>query len=141
MLVGPASSGSGEQMKVRSSTRATSVGSVRARNESGLAGTGSSVPKATSSAVSRRHSASDPSHQTTWSGSVRSATSPTQASRRWWRVGGSVSPVVGFAVVVSVLTVAPSFVRAWSVAGRVTGRDRWCRRYVNADSAQEVVLE
>ena len=35
LLVGPASSSFSEQMKVRSSTRATSSGSDRARNESG----------------------------------------------------------------------------------------------------------
>src|SRR5688500_10818318 len=33
LLVGPASAGSAEQMNVRSSTRATSEGSVRAQNE------------------------------------------------------------------------------------------------------------
>src|SRR6185295_2316534 len=36
LLVGPASASSTEQMKVRSSTRATSVGSVRAQNEFGF---------------------------------------------------------------------------------------------------------
>ena len=35
LLVGPASASSTEQMKVRSSTRATSVGSVRAQKELG----------------------------------------------------------------------------------------------------------
>ena len=36
LLVGPASASSTEQMKVRSSTRATSDGSVRAQNELGF---------------------------------------------------------------------------------------------------------
>ena len=36
LLVGPASASSTEQMKVRSSTRATSPGSVRAQNELGF---------------------------------------------------------------------------------------------------------
>ena len=58
LLVGPASASSTEQMKVRSSTRATSDGSVRAQNEFGLrsGSSGTSVPAATSSSVSRSHS-------------------------------------------------------------------------------------
>ena len=60
LLVGPASAGSTEQMNVRSSTRATSDGSVRAQNELGrfTGSSGTSVPAATSSAVSRSHSSS-----------------------------------------------------------------------------------
>ncbi len=110
-------------MKVRSSTRATSFGSVRARNESGLAGTGTRVPNATSSAVRRSHSAGLPSHQTIWSGSVSSATSPTQASSLWWRVGGSVSPIEAvlvsttLAVETSMLTVAPSVLFSCTARG------------------------
>src|SRR5262245_65128999 len=58
LLVGPASASSTEQMKVRSSTRATSVGSVRAQKELGrnVGSRGTSVPAATSSLVSVRHS-------------------------------------------------------------------------------------
>src|SRR5205814_3530715 len=96
LFVGPASTSSTEQMNVRSSTRATSDGSVRAQNEfgffSGLSGT--SVPAATSSAVSRSHSARVPSHQTTRSGVVSSATSRTQASRRGCDVGARSSPAM-----------------------------------------------
>src|SRR5690606_25990366 len=86
LLVGPASAGSVEQMNVRSSTRATSVGSVRAQKEFGLRRSSSrtSVPAATSSSVRRVHSSGDPSHQTTRSGVVSAATSLTQASRRAW---------------------------------------------------------
>ena len=43
LLVGPASFSSTEQMKVRSSTRATSVGSDCARNEFGFAHVASSL--------------------------------------------------------------------------------------------------
>src|SRR5512132_3155276 len=80
LLVGPASSGSAEQMKVRSSTRATSSGSLRARNELGLASGLSriNVPVSTRVSVSCAHSASEPSHQQIASGSVSSATSATQ---------------------------------------------------------------
>ncbi len=94
LLVGPASASSSEQMKVRSSTRATSEGSVRAQKELGLTAgfSATSVPASTSSAVSRCHSAGDPSHHTTRSGVVSSATSRTQASRREWKVGALSSP-------------------------------------------------
>ncbi len=94
LLVGPASASSTEQMKVRSSTRATSVGSVRAQNELGRR-SGSSreiVPAATSSSVSRFHSASDPSTQTTRSGPVSSAISVTQANSFGCDVGASDTP-------------------------------------------------
>src|SRR5262245_17590143 len=90
LLVGPASASSTEQMKVRSSTRATSPGSVRAQNELGLRA-GSSrtrAPASTRASVMPVHSDSDPSHQTIRSGVVRAATSSTQASRREWEVGG-----------------------------------------------------
>ena len=65
LLVGPASSLSCEQMKVRLSTRATSFGSDAAKK---LFGRFSgfrrfSVPAATSVSVRRVHSSSDPSHQ------------------------------------------------------------------------------
>ena len=88
-----ASASSTEQMKVRSSTRATSLGSVRAQNELGFSvgSSGTSAPAATSSVVSVRHSCGDPSHQTTRSGVVSSATSRTQLSRAACRVGASLS--------------------------------------------------
>src|SRR3954451_7772856 len=89
LLVGPASDSSSEQMKVLSSTRATSPGSVRAQNELGfLAGSSrTSAPDSTRASVRPAHSASDPSHQTIRSGVVRAATSSTQASRRVCEVG------------------------------------------------------
>src|SRR5262245_48291232 len=92
LLVGPASASSTEQMNVRSSTRATSVGSVQAQNEFGrfTGSSGTNVPAATSSDVRRVHSCSEPSHHTIRSGVVSSATSRTQASRRAWEVGAPV---------------------------------------------------
>ncbi len=64
LLVGPASSAFSEQMKVRSSTRATSLGLERARNELGRSAGLSrvKVPVETRSSVSRVHSSSEPSH-------------------------------------------------------------------------------
>ena len=56
LLVGPASMGSREQMKVRSSTRATSLGSERARKLLGRF-TGSSAVKVPASASSRQSAA------------------------------------------------------------------------------------
>src|SRR3569832_1727995 len=65
LLVGPASSLRAEQMKVRSSTRATSLGSDHARYEFGrVAGVSlRMVPAATSCSHSRLYSSSEPSHQ------------------------------------------------------------------------------
>ena len=65
LLVGPASSSFSEQMKVRSSTRATSDGSERARKLSGrsFALRRMKVPPSTSSRQSRSYSAWEPSHQ------------------------------------------------------------------------------
>ena len=90
LLVGPASASACEQMKVRLSTRATSLGSLRAWKLSGRLVGSSRVkaPARTSASVTRVHSASEPSHQTTASGCARAATSRTQAIRRAWRVGG-----------------------------------------------------
>ncbi|CAM5738745.1 hypothetical protein SHIRM173S_04714 [Streptomyces hirsutus] len=45
------------------------------------------VPLSTSSSLSRWYSASEPSHQTTWSGWVSSAISLTQEMSPWWVVG------------------------------------------------------
>ena len=65
LLVGPASSSFSEQMKVRSSTRATSDGSERARKllgrSSGLRRM--NVPASTSIWQRRSYSACEPSHQ------------------------------------------------------------------------------
>jgi len=65
LLVAPASSCFSEQMKVRSSTRATSVGSEQARYEFGRKVSLSlrKVPAATNSPHSRAYSSSEPSHQ------------------------------------------------------------------------------
>ena len=81
LLVGPASSLDSLQMKVRSSTRATSLGSDSARKLFGrLAGLSRfSVPAATISPHRRSYSSCEPSHQTTRSGFVSWAISATQA--------------------------------------------------------------
>src|SRR6476659_167337 len=81
LLVGPASSLLREQMKVRSSTRATSVGSDQARYELGRL-TGSrrrNVPASTSSWQRRSYSSWLPSHQYTESGLHRATMSATHA--------------------------------------------------------------
>ena len=89
LLVGPASRSSTEQMNVRSSTRATSVGSEAHQNELGflLSSSRRKVPFSTSRSVTRVHSSGEPSHHSTRSGRVSSATSRTQASRRACRDG------------------------------------------------------
>ena len=84
LLVGPASSLWALQMKVRSSTRATSEASLRARKLRGRF-TGSSfirVPAATSCSVRRWYSSALPSHQWTLSASVSAATCATHSTRR-----------------------------------------------------------
>ena len=65
LLVGPASTASREQMYVRSSTRATSDGSERARKLFGRFSADSrvKVPASTSPSQSAWYSASEPSHQ------------------------------------------------------------------------------
>ncbi len=65
LLVGPASSSRSEQMKVRSSTLATSSGSERARYEFGrfASESFSKVPLSTSSWQRRSYSSAEPSHQ------------------------------------------------------------------------------
>ena len=65
LLVGPASSRRSLQMKVRSSTRATSPASLRARKLSGRSSelSFSIVPAATSWSHSRSYSSALPSHQ------------------------------------------------------------------------------
>ncbi len=82
LLVGPASCSRSEQMNVRSSTRATSLGSDAHQKlfgrSSGLSLV--KVPLSTSSVVSRSHSSCEPSHHTTASGLVSSAIPRTQAA-------------------------------------------------------------
>ena len=89
LFVGPASSSRGEQMNVRSSTRATSPGSERARKEPGRFCSESFVNVPASSSVwqSCSNSSCEPSHQCTSRGSVSAATSSTQLRRRLFFVG------------------------------------------------------
>ena len=85
LLVGPQSFSSTEQMKVRSSTRATSVGSLAAWKELGLIA-GSSrvkVPVETRASVSSVHSSSEPVHQWMRAGLVIAATSLTKSRMPW----------------------------------------------------------
>src|SRR5256885_2609231 len=79
LLVGPASCSRSEQLNVRSSTRATSLGSEAHQKLFGRSSGFSrvKVPFSTSRLVSRSHSSSEPSHQTTASGLVSSAISST----------------------------------------------------------------
>src|SRR4051812_32500346 len=81
LLVGPASSRRCAQMKVRSSTRATSEGSDHARYEFGrFAGLSFlSVPASTICAHRRSYSSCEPSHHTMLSGRVIAATRWTQS--------------------------------------------------------------
>src|SRR5688572_28022075 len=80
LFVGPASSSRALQMNVRSSTRATSDGSERARKLPGrLPGSsGISMPDTTICAHRSRYSSSLPSHQTMRSGLASAAISRTQ---------------------------------------------------------------
>src|SRR3954469_12101436 len=94
LFVGPASASSTEQMKVRPSTRATSLGSEAHQKEFGFLSSLTNVPASTSCWVSRSHSSSLPSTQTTRSGVVSSAISWTQASSRAWVVGALSRPGV-----------------------------------------------
>src|SRR5215213_3756869 len=93
LFVGPASASSAEQMKVRSSTRATSLGSECAQYEPGrLAGSSSvKVPASTSCSQRSACSSSDPSNQWTLSGWHSSTISSTHASSRALRVGACTS--------------------------------------------------
>src|SRR6478736_7565867 len=119
LLVGPASFSSTLQMKVRSSTRATSVGSEAAWKELGFF-SGSrrvKVPVATSASVISTHSSSEPVHQWMRSGVVSSATSLTKARMPSWVVG---APPVAVPWVVSfdVSAVMPDPSRAFTEAPR-----------------------
>src|SRR5674476_1313904 len=83
LLVGPAFFSSTEQMKVRSSTRATSEGLEAQWKELGLMSSlrRVNVPAATSPSVSVFHSSSEPVTHEMRSGVVSAATSDTQAAR------------------------------------------------------------
>src|SRR6516164_1547028 len=89
LFVGPASCSRSEQMKVRSSTRATSDGSVVAQKLLGRfsGSSGTNVPASTSSRQSASYSSSDPSNQWTSSGRQSCVISSTQSSRRRFFVG------------------------------------------------------
>src|SRR4051812_7909495 len=88
-LVGPASSSRSEQMKVWSSTRATSLGSESARYEFGRLASESfsNVPASTIIRARASYSSALPSHQCTASGCVTSLTSSTHRRSAWLRVG------------------------------------------------------
>ena len=90
LFVGPASSFVFAQMKVRASTRATSLGWERARNECGrFAGfRRTNVPASTNPSHSASYSSSDPSHQWTDAGLQRSSIASTHARRRLVRRTG-----------------------------------------------------
>ena len=81
-LVGPASPAVFEQMKVNSSTRATSAGSERTKTLFGRRSESShrAVPPWTMARSMSWYSPSEPSHQTTRSGWHMAAISRTQAS-------------------------------------------------------------
>src|SRR3954447_15364710 len=91
LLVGPASTSSAEQMKVRSSTRATSAGSEAAQYELGRLASLNlvNVPLSTRSCAMRSYSSADPSHHSTRSGVVSAATSSTQAISFLFVVGAT----------------------------------------------------
>src|SRR4051794_34709065 len=93
LFVGPASASLAEQMKVRSSTRATSLGSEWAQYDPGrFAGSSSvKVPASTNCLQRRACSSSDPSNQWTSSGWQSSTISSTHASSRALRVGACTS--------------------------------------------------
>ena len=90
LLVGPASDFRSEQMKVRSSTRATSLGSeLHAKLLGRLAGSRRlKRPRSTSKAVIRSYSSWEPSHSTTASGLQMSACSLTQAASFRFLISG-----------------------------------------------------
>ena len=79
-MLGPASSLSRLQTKVRSSMRATSSGSERARKQPGRFASFSliSMPESTISWFSRSYSSCEPSHQWMRAGFVSRAISATQ---------------------------------------------------------------
>src|SRR3954471_17134854 len=96
LLVGPASASLSEQMKVRSSTRATSPGSERAMYEFGRLASESfsKVPASTSCWQSWSYSSAEPSHQWIDSGCVRVAISSTHEISFAFFVGTLVSTAI-----------------------------------------------
>ena len=86
LLVGPASDLFLLQINVRSSTRATSSGDERARNEFGrFAGFSlCNIPDCTISAHRRSYSSCEPSHQTILAGLALAAMSPTHFFNSAW---------------------------------------------------------
>ena len=90
-----------EQMKVRSSTRATSSGSDAAQNEFGFfcRRAGRTCPPRPGGRSSGPTPRREPSHHTIRSGVVSSATSRTQDSRRAFSVGASSIPGTVAAVI------------------------------------------
>ena len=120
LLVGPASSSRSEQMNVRSSTRATSPGSDRHQKLFGRSSGFSrvNVPLSTSRPVSRSHSSSEPSHQTTSSGLVSSAISRTHLASSGRLVPVSIESALNIAI-----TPAQDW-RARPTAVKIGGRRR-----------------
>ena len=98
---------------MRSSTRATSVGSDAAWNEFGITSglRRVNVPVASREAVSSAHSSSEPVHQWMRSGWVSSATSVTQARMPAWVVGAPCPVVVSLIVWLAVVAVIPEFLQ------------------------------
>ena len=99
LLVGPASSLFNEQIYVRSSTRATSDGSLQARYELGRSAglRRLSVPDCTIWAHKALYSSSEPSHQWMLAGSSSAAWARTHArsSGCWMWLGGLNGAVMG----------------------------------------------
>src|SRR5947207_896889 len=93
LLVGPASISASLQMNVRSSTRATSAGSERARKLFGRWASDSrlKVPLATSSSQRRSYSSWLPSHQWTASGWKSRRPFSTKSNRAWFVVAAVIS--------------------------------------------------
>src|SRR5262249_17871533 len=93
LLVGPASSSRVEQMKVRSSTRATSLGSVWAQYEPGRRAGSSSVKVAASTSCLHSSACCSPEPSDEWiaTGWQSSTIAATQARSRALRVGACTS--------------------------------------------------
>ena len=109
LFVGPASAGSGEQMKVRSSTRATSPGSERARYDPGRSSglSSISVPAPTSLSISRCLPSAEPSTHSIASGAVSAAMRSTKAET-FSRAQAAAEAVSGTASATSVTAFGPS---------------------------------
>ena len=94
LFVGPASASSSEQMNVRSSTRATSLGLERAKNEFGRLASFNlmKVPCSTKRAVKRSHSSCEPSDHSMRSGWVSAAVCSTHSRSFLFLVGAFSKP-------------------------------------------------